>query len=180
VLAENLTSAQRAREVRLEDVVPVRLGEIQGRRALDFACAVDEDVHLPERSDRSRKQAVERPAVGDVRRDAQRTASDLLDLRCGPIDVIDPTPGRHDIGTRLREPQRERPSDTTGPTENDGDLTAQIEARPGHGPTPHTACRPTWTGFEGPRGRLACPHVVSRPSAISPHRAIAELHGQAT
>src|ERR1700679_3296412 len=100
-LAEDLAGAQRAGEVGVDNRVPILLGYIYRWRALDAACAVDENVDFTEGCKSGVAESDERGAVGDVGFDAEGFAPEgfnggsglfylLFAARCGE----DVPPGR--------------------------------------------------------------------------------------
>ena len=129
------------------------IGQLERRRPLRAAGAVDQDVHLAELADRRGEQRRDRRLVGDVGRHAQRPAPRGLDQRGRLVDDVLPARRRHDVGARLREPLRQRAADAGRAADDDGRAARQIQRCERHQcglPTltlaaDHFAARAAWT-----------------------------------
>ena len=51
--SENLARSQCTGQVRIDELVPVSIGKVQCRRALVESGGINQDIHFPERLDRS-------------------------------------------------------------------------------------------------------------------------------
>ena len=129
---EDLAGAEGPGQVRVEDPVPLLLGDVERRRPLRAGGAVHEDVDPPERGDARREGRLERGAVGDVGYDAERPAAEALDLRRGRVHRLEVPRRRDDVRPRLREAAREGEADPRGPADDDRDAPLEGEAREGH------------------------------------------------
>ncbi len=126
--SEYLAAAERARQVGLQYIVPIPFAEVESRTALGFACAVDENIHLSERGDGGGEEALERAAVGDVRRQAKRPPPEALHLFGGSLHGLEPAARGDDVGPGLGESQGEGAPDPGRTTEDDGDAPVQVRA----------------------------------------------------
>jgi hypothetical protein len=116
VPAENLAAPQRAREVRLEHVVPRRIVQLERGRLHGLGRAVDQDVHFAERFENAARELHERGAIDDVAGNAQGLLAQRFDLGGHLLDAFHAPRRGHDIGARRGQPQRERSANPTRST----------------------------------------------------------------
>src|SRR5580692_9519016 len=99
--SENLTGSQRPCEVSVNEMIPIRLREIQSRGALVEARGVDQDIHFTEGLDGSLQHCFERSAICHVGAYTQRSAPQRLDLVRHSIYQFHAPCAGHDVGSGL-------------------------------------------------------------------------------
>src|SRR5712692_7789015 len=99
--AKDLTRAQRAGHVGIEDVVPLFVSHIEGGRALRLPRAVDEDVHFAKCLDAFVQRLLQRFSVADVGNYFQGATAKRSDLARSFRDLLFPSGSRDDISARF-------------------------------------------------------------------------------
>src|ERR1051325_6302653 len=141
VRSKNLRRAQRAGEIRVDNVVPVSLGKVECRRALRAARRVHEYVDFAKRADHFIEDVLQRRAIGNVRRQAQRAAPALFDLRGGRFDHVHATRRRHHVRARFRHSFGDGQPDAGRAADDDRDFVVEFETRIAHGQSVYTKIR---------------------------------------
>ena len=101
--------------------MPVLAGHVDRRHPLVDSGAIDDHVDLTERLQNRVARLGQRAAVQHVGRHAQRPAALGLDLLRDVLDQRLPPRGRDDVGTGVREAQRQYSADAAGSADDDGD-----------------------------------------------------------
>ena len=140
--------AQRPLEVDRDRLVEEVGGHVeQRRRHRRDPRVVDQHVDAPELGDGRVDQRLALVPVADVAADRQRPPPERAHLVGDDLTGFELPARDHDVGARLREPERHRAPEAFAPAGDDHDLPGRVEARDGHGTitslptTPRSAMR---------------------------------------
>ena len=126
-LADQLTAEMRALEVRVEDTIPVVIGDLKIRHRRIDAGAVDEDLDPAAGCERRREEPRDALPVGGVDREKHSLApgrSDPFDARLPPLLT---TAGDNGEGASCGEPFGERSTEDPGAADDDGRPAGEAE-----------------------------------------------------
>jgi hypothetical protein len=129
VSVDHAACAKRSVQIRFQDRVPLRIGEVQRGSTLGPSGAIHKDLDVAENFPRGFKKMLDRGFVGNVASDLERTSSESLDLLCGGADKIGTASRGYDVSAGDGETLGQREADATRAADYQSRLALETQLR---------------------------------------------------